>query len=189
MDPIWSNIQRNLLNTIGEEQYQEQLTKGADVREEDAISTPVCIPQNQDRSTSLSMPGNSSLSRVSVPLPQFQNEELQIIETQIPEKIEEVVCEGTVHLHIEATQDVSQLMSFVAALRRDSDFRFEKLLGTATGGADVWLELRAPIPLVGTLFQMGGVSHVKAGDQARGNDEENSFVVTLGRGTSSLYPT
>ncbi len=96
-----------------------------------------------------------------------------------PQEEEEVICQGTVHLQVEPTGSVPQLMAFVDALRHESDFRLMK------EGVSIWLGLRSPIPIVGTLLQMNEVSHVKGIDHPHGNDKESSFSIKLDQGLST----
>ena len=88
-------------------------------------------------------------------------------------------------MQVEPTESVAQLMAFIDALRHESDFRLMKLVGTAKEGVGIWLGLRSPIPLVGTLLQMNEVSHVKEIDHPDGNDKESSFSVKLDQGLST----
>ena len=201
VDPIWSNFQKNLLNTIDVEPNPGQEEQGLKVKEldnsngsftqapeghqEDPHNAPTKVQKNSEHSEGLLITSESTPSSGTGPLPQYQTRELQMMNLGIPQEEEEVICQGTVRLQVEPTGSVPQLMAFIDALRHESDFRLMKLVGTAKEGVGIWLGLRSPIPLVGTLLQMNEVSHVKEIDHPDGNDKEFSFSVKLDQGLST----
>ncbi len=95
------------------------------------------------------------------------------------------VYEGTVKLRVEATDSVRQVIQFVDALRRRSDFRLLQLVGSYNEGVSIWLVLRVPLPLKEALLQMEGVSQV---DASRWLEREGSEPLLNVRLAEALSP-
>jgi hypothetical protein len=84
---------------------------------------------------------------------------------EIPEEkgvVDNEIFEGTVKLRVEPNGSVKQLVYFVEALRRKTDLRLLQLVGNRHERAEIWLGLRAPLPLKQVLMQMEGVLHVES---------------------------
>ena len=87
--------------------------------------------------------------------------------------------EGTVMLRVDATDSVRQVIQFVDALRRKSDFRLLQLVGNHDQGVGVWLGLRAPVLLKEILLQMEGVAEVDASGWLEQHGHEPQLKVRL----------
>lgn len=69
---------------------------------------------------------------------------------------------STVKLSVKVVQSAIQASQFIDELCRHPSMRIQRLLGTAKGRLDIWVQLREPIPLRDTLSRMEGVSQVNS---------------------------
>lgn len=67
---------------------------------------------------------------------------------------------GTVQLAVMVGQSAIQALQFVDELCRHPGMRIQRLLGTAKGRLDIWVQLREPVHLLEELSSMEGVSQV-----------------------------
>ena len=56
--------------------------------------------------------------------------------------------------------NVRQLLQFVNALSKRSEFRLLRLVGDHARGVDLWIDLRRPLRLFGELEKMEGVDQI-----------------------------
>jgi len=70
---------------------------------------------------------------------------------------------------VDAIDSVLSVISFVNTLRQEHDIRVIELVGSVTGGVDIWLALPKPIDFISTLRQIEGVSRVET---HQGNDDK-----------------
>ena len=103
---------------------------------------------------------------VPEPEPESQDAGLSAHPEREPEKphldSDDKIYEGTVKLSVEARDSVRQVIHFVEALRRRSDFRLLQMVGSREGRVRIWLGLRSPLQLEQVLLEMENVSQVDA---------------------------
>lgn len=101
---------------------------------------------------------------VPEPEPESQDAGLSAHPKREPEKphldSDDNIYEGTVKLSVEARDSVRQVIHFVEALRRRSDFRLLQMVGSREGRVRIWLGLRSPLQLEQVLLEMESVSQV-----------------------------
>ena len=95
------------------------------------------------------------------------------------------VYEGTVELRVESNESLRQVVKFVDALRRNSDFRLLQLVGNHHEGIGIWLGLRSPVRLKEVLLEMTGVTQVDATDLLKRNGDGPLLNVRLTEAASS----
>ena len=97
---------------------------------------------------------------------------------------EEELFEGTVRLNVRVEGGMGLVVSFTQQLRERQEFRLLKLSNNRTGGTDIWLGLRQPIPLRDMLDAMEVVSEVShtAGRDLSPESEDPPLTVILKSG-------
>lgn len=88
--------------------------------------------------------------------------------------------EGTVKLVVTTTGTIKEMIGFVDAVRANHQIRILRMVSNPKrGGVDVWLRLRAPIPLRTTIQSMTGVSKVEPGDRTESEPDTSVLKVSL----------
>ena len=94
------------------------------------------------------------------------------------------VYEGTVKLRLEANGPPRQVVHFVEALRRNTDFRLLQLVGSYKDGVEVWLGLRVPLHLQDVLMNINGVSNVQVSHNPDHQAQEPLLDISLAQPVS-----
>ena len=68
--------------------------------------------------------------------------------------------DGEIRIHVQSEGNMRLVVSFVKQVRENSDLRMLRLANSPTGGVDIWLGMRQPIPLRKVLGEMQGVADV-----------------------------
>ena len=100
--------------------------------------------------------------------------------------MQEGVYEGTVRLSVVVEGVMGLVVSFTQQLRERQEFRLLRLANNRTGGVDIWLALRQPMPLTVTIGEMDGVesvAEIEGGDRDSEGDE-SILGVKLGSGAN-----
>lgn len=82
------------------------------------------------------------------------------------------IFQGTVRLHVEGTDSVPMVISFLNTLSQKPCVRFLEITGHAAEGVNIQLELRKPMQFISALRQIEGVSKVEGPEgQGEGGSE------------------
>ena len=95
--------------------------------------------------------------------------------------IDEELYEGSVRLHVTVEGSMGLMVNFTQQLREKQEFRLLRLANNRSGGVDVWLALREPIPLQRIVGEIDGVYEVSPteGRDLSPDSEDPPLTVTL----------
>ena len=89
------------------------------------------------------------------------------------------IFQGTVRLHVEGTDSVPMVISFLNTLSQKPCVRFLEIAGHAAEGVNIQLELRKPMHFISALREIEGVSKVQTSRDEEEHDDVLQVYVQL----------
>ncbi len=164
-------------------EYRRAVEESTNGRE--AIELPPVEPLIASETREQGLPTEDAQPVVAAPPEEPEKQEIHetLKPQEVPERAtsesNEEIYEGTVKLRVEANECLRQVVQFVDALRRNSEFRLLQLVGDYKEGVGIWLGLRSPLRLREVLLEMDGVSQVDAARKRGKNGHEPQLNVQL----------